>query len=426
MARTARRVWTVVHRFVGLAIAGFLFVAGITGALISWDHELDEWLNSHLYEAPGRGTLRDPYEMAEALERANPHASVFRIPLLLEEGRSALFLVSPAIDPITKKPFELGYNEIYLDPVSGAELGRRDAGKIAFDREHALAFLYRFHYSLHLPEMWGIDRWGQWLMGGVAMLWFFDCFVGFYLTLPKKRTHGAENSTRMEGKSQEQATSSWWRSWRRAWMIRGRQGTYRRIFDLHRAGGLWVWIFLATLALSGATLNLFPEIFRPLLLSFSQYTPSANDIYVERPPNERVVPRLSFEEAAAIAENEARIRGWEEPINRIFYAQRSGYYTASFFRHGDYLAVNGMPHRRLYIDGEDGRIVSFREPWKGSGADIFRQVQFPLHSGRILGLPGRILISVMGLVVTVLSITGVVIWWRKRNARATAAVRGRA
>ena len=56
-------------------------------------------------------------------------------------------------------------------------------------------------------------------------------------------------------------------------------------------------------------------------------------------------------------------------------------------------------------------------PWNGTAADIFVQAQFPLHSGRILGLPGRILISVMGLVVAALSVTGVVIWWRKRRAR---------
>jgi uncharacterized iron-regulated membrane protein len=26
-------------------LAAFLFVSGLTGAVISWDHELDEWLN---------------------------------------------------------------------------------------------------------------------------------------------------------------------------------------------------------------------------------------------------------------------------------------------------------------------------------------------------------------------------------------------
>ncbi|MGS0743339.1 PepSY domain-containing protein [Glaciimonas sp. GG7] len=53
----------------------------------------------------------------------------------------------------------------------------------------------------------------------------------------------------------------------------------------------------------------------------------------------------------------------------------------------------------------------------GSAGDIFMQAQFPLHSGRILGLTGRILISVMGAVVALLSATGLLIWLRKRRAR---------
>jgi uncharacterized iron-regulated membrane protein len=51
------------------------------------------------------------------------------------------------------------------------------------------------------------------------------------------------------------------------------------------------------------------------------------------------------------------------------------------------------------------------------------QAQFPLHSGRILGLPGRILISIMGLVVAMLSVTGIVIWARKRRTRLVSGVR---
>ncbi len=74
----------------------------------------------------------------------------------------------------------------------------------------------------------------------------------------------------------------------------------------------------------------------------------------------------------------------------------------------------------------DGRFLGDRVPWQGTAADIFVQAQFPLHSGRILGLPGRILISLMGLVVAALSVTGVVIWARKRRARLAATRRGAA
>jgi uncharacterized iron-regulated membrane protein len=94
-----------------------------------------------------------------------------------------------------------------------------------------------------------------------------------------------------------------------------------------------------------------------------------------------------------------------------------GLYGVSFYHPGDDHGAAGVGPARLYFDGQDGRTLGERVPWTGTAADIFVQAQFPLHSGRILGLPGRILISIMGLVVAALSVTGVVIWLRKRRAR---------
>ena len=42
---------------------------------------------------------------------------------------------------------------------------------------------------------------------------------------------------------------------------------------------------------------------------------------------------------------------------------------------------------------------------------------FPLHSGRILGLPGRVLVSVLGAAIALFSATGVWLWWSRRVAR---------
>jgi uncharacterized iron-regulated membrane protein len=50
-----RPIFGFLHRWVGLLIAGFLFISGVTGAVISWDHELDDILNPHLMEAHTQG-----------------------------------------------------------------------------------------------------------------------------------------------------------------------------------------------------------------------------------------------------------------------------------------------------------------------------------------------------------------------------------
>ncbi len=81
------------------------------------------------------------------------------------------------------------------------------------------------------------------------------------------------------------------------------------------------------------------------------------------------------------------------------------------------IGVAGVGSPVIIVDPNDGAIIGERIPWKGTVADIFIQAQFPLHSGRILGLPGRISHLSMKLVVAALSVTGVVIWYRKARAR---------
>jgi len=107
----------------------------------------------------------------------------------------------------------------------------------------------------------------------------------------------------------------------------------------------------------------------------------------------------------------------------MFYAKSFGIYAVQFFHPEADHGVGGAGHKSLFYDGIDGHYLGEILPWKGTAADIFLQAQFPLHSGRILGLPGRILISLMGLVVALLSVTGVYIWWKKRTARNKLSVR---
>jgi uncharacterized iron-regulated membrane protein len=94
--------------------------------------------------------------------------------------------------------------------------------------------------------------------------------------------------------------------------------------------------------------------------------------------------------------------------------------TGGLFEAGNDHGDVGLGNAWLYFDGKDGRALGGKIPGTGSAGDIFLQAQFPLHSGRILGLTGRILISLMGLVVAMLSVTGVIIWVRKRRAKMVA------
>jgi uncharacterized iron-regulated membrane protein len=345
-------------------------------------------------------------------------------PLAAEPGHSLAFWLEPKVDPKTGHLYDEKYNQVFVDPASGAELGTRKWGAVwPLGRENFVSFLYKLHYSLHLPEMFGTDHWGVWLLGVIAILWTLDCFVGFYLTLPARRRTKPTVDEALEQDDAPGASvsgKSFWQRWKPSWLVRWRGGSYRVNFDLHRAAGLWTWGLLFVIAFTAFSMNLYREVFFPVMSLVSDVTPSPFDLRTPKDHDEPIEPRIQFEGVIPVAHAEARRRSWEQPPGDVFYSREYGIYGVRFFHPEDGHGSGGVGHRALYYDGMNGALLGDRQPWKGSAADIFMQAQFPLHSGRILGLPGRILISIMGLVVAGLSITGVVIWWRKSRARLAA------
>lgn len=401
-----RHAVTLLHRWFGLGAALFLFIAGVSGAVISWDHELDDWLNPHLHKSASQGPALDALTAARLAEARDPRLRVTYLPLAAEPGETLTLFGVPRADPAAGRLFEMEYNQLFLDPVTGEEVGRRLWGQVwPITSETLISFLYKLHYSLHIPEIGGIDDWGVWLLGIVALGWTIDCFGGFYLTLPSRRSTGGR---------------SWLSRWAPAWKIKTGASAYRVNFDIHRAFSLWTWALLFILAFTSFSLNLYREAFMPLMTLVSQPTPTPFDLRKPAPKHQPIEPKISFADAVALGATEAARRGWAEPAGAVSYSPAYGFYAVRFFHPGEDHGAAGVGPARLYFDGIDGRYLGDRVPWAGTAADIFIQAQFPLHSGRILGLPGRIMISIMGIVVAAVSVTGVAIWWKKRKSRLVA------
>lgn len=412
-----RGIFLLFHRWAGLIAAPFLILTGLTGAVISWDHELDDWLNPHLHAVQTQGERRSPLVLAQEVEARHPEIRVASLPLDVEPGESLVLFVQPRQNPATGKLFEPGFNQVFLDPITGEELGKRQWGAVwPINAENFVSFLYKLHYSLHLPEMFGSDRWGIWLLGGIAIGWTLDCFIALYLTLPARRRQKASDAKTMP--------RSFWQRWRPAWRIRWEGGAYKLNYDFHRAFGLWTWALLLILAFSAFALNLRREVFMPLMKSVATLSATPFEQRPRSPRHSPIDPKRSFKDILPLAESAAKARHWAEPAGRIGYFTNFGIYQVDFYAPKADHGLAGAGHRRLYFDGADGRLIGEKTPWTGTAGDVFVQAQFPLHSGRILGLPGRILISAMGLVVTMLSVTGVYIWWKKRTARRTQEARG--
>lgn len=368
------------HRYAGLLMAAFLTVAGLTGAVIAFEAELDAWLNPAVMRvAPGRPAL-SPSALVAAVERGDPRLQVTRLEPGEEDGRAAMVLVRPRLDPASGKPFEPGFNQMFVDPADGRVTGVRNWGEFGLDRLRLVPFLYRLHFTLALP-----NPWGRWLMGGIALLWLLDCVNGLCLTLPRR---GAP----------------FWAGWKPAWVVRWGARGWKLHFDLHRAVSLWLWGLLLILAFTSMALNLRHEVFNPLVGLFS---PLAEARLATRPP--LAVPTPSFDQVVETARADARARGEDDALRRVSYHPGQGFFLVR------------LESRSYVLAGQDGAVLGTQALGEGSAGDVLSQLMFPLHSGQVAGLPGRVLVAVCGLAVCLLSVTGLVIWWTKRRARRRAA-----
>ena len=375
------RRWLVfLHRYVGLTIAGFLVIAGLTGSVLAFQSELDEWLNPDLFRVEGAQPPLSTSQLATRIEQAHPQVEIFSILPPAKQGDSVIVYVGSKTGSGA-----LDYDQLFVDPASGRLLGKRLNGAFQPDRAHLIPFLYRLHYTLTLP-----GNWGGWLMGGVALAWMLDCFVGFLRTLPRGRP--------------------FWKKWTPIWTIKQGAGAYRLNLDLHRASGLWLWPVLFLLALSGVSLNLNSELFRPVL---SALLPTSPRIFDQPIPAKPPAMPLGWDDALAKARTEAARRRWDRPVALIYADRAHGFYMVRFGRNHE----PGFGPSNIFVSGADGRIRSVEEAGDGKAGDMVARLMFPIHSGQLAGLPGRILICVTGLVIALLSITGVYIWWKKRIAR---------
>ncbi|MGF6371018.1 putative iron-regulated membrane protein [Paraburkholderia sp. RAU6.4a] len=114
-----RRQLVRLHRWFGVATALFLLVAGLTGAIIAWDHEFDAALNPSFYQARTVGPTLSGLELANRVEAADPRLRVTYLPLAVEPGHTLQMMVLPRTDPATKQPYPLDFNQIAVDPVTG-------------------------------------------------------------------------------------------------------------------------------------------------------------------------------------------------------------------------------------------------------------------------------------------------------------------
>ena len=397
-ALSLRGAWIWIHRWVGLLMVPVLVIEGVTGSLVAFRAPLSRWLApAHYARAPASGAA--PLALGELATKVQahigPHARVAYFFDGSERGQT-MVRVGPATDAATGKPYAMDFGWVAVDPWTGTELARySNDGYTAGVLPNVMPFMYRLHTTLTLGDL------GYWILGLTAIAWTLDCLYALYLTFPRGRHR-------------------FFHRWKKAWTIKTKAGAFRINFDLHRAGGLWLWALFLVFAWSSVQLTL-NQVYEPVMATFFDYRTIDREIgdLPQRPST--TPPKLDWIAAQAagnalIAER-ARIEGFKPLRSTMMaYFGPNGIYSYSVTTDR---AFPDFSEYNVWFDADTGELFRIlRSNGEHTGNTITNWLRALHFAADPMDQPWyRWLICITGLYTVVLCATGVYIWWKKRSSR---------
>ncbi|MEO9600396.1 PepSY-associated TM helix domain-containing protein [Parasphingorhabdus sp.] len=371
--RTGLKLW---HRWFGILIGGWLILLAITGMAIAWYDELDIALNPDLRQTEISHHTPVPLDMIVANAKAAlPGLSVNNALLAPETGYTHWLIGRQALPDGSMRAMQ-----VFVDPGSGTVEGWRESGALRFDRHHLLDLLYGLHTELLAHEV------GATIVGIIGLFWLFDHFFALPLAFPNRQ------------------------KWQDAFRIAGRKGGLRRLFDWHRAKGMWLWLLTFTIALTGVTLS-FPNASRELVQPLSPISGRLHE----------TMPETDDEIGIGIDDAISRVTADISQVHSVRIFPAVGQYAVRTYDDRD---PDNQGRLWTYISMKDGTITGNRHDIGESGGDLFFAWQYPLHSGHAAGIVGRLIVTLVGLMTLLLCYSGLRLVWRRRgNAKQNNAIK---
>lgn len=360
------------HLWIGLSTGLVVFVLGITGAIYCFAPELQSLQPYRTVKEEHRDFL-PPSHIQQIAENRLPGKSPQRI-YYDAKDKAVMVLFS--------KKEEYSYS-IFINPYSGEVLKVRD------NEKDFLSVALQLHRTLLIPYGHDIIRWS-------TVLFIFMLISGIVLWWPKNKR------TRKQG-------------FRIMWGAHPKRLNY----DLHKVLGFYVtWIVIFT-ALTG------------LMFAFEGF---AGFIYRTTGAHRSIVKaKAPLSDTTQMAGKSAAIDFiWKSVSPDLYQKYATIMFVLPAAKSGSILlranSEKGTIYKSdfRYFDQYTGRENPGAYVWgkyqdAKTTADYIRRMNYDIHTGAIGGLPGRIAIFFLALIVASLPITGFIFWWGRTNKKVGAA-----
>jgi len=357
------------HLWLGFASGLIVFIISVTGCIYAFQEEIQDMTQPFRFaaEQPGKPLL-PPSELKAIAEKQLPGKHVHEV-MYSGKGRAAQVIFF-AFEPRY-------YYNVYIDPYTGEVLKVLDMDATFF------RIILDGHFYLWLPETIG-----QPIAASATLIFVVMLISGIVLWWPK-------NSKA----AKQRFTIKWSARWR------------RKNYDLHNVLGFyasWIAIILAVTGLVwGFTwfANGYYKLAggdKSIMFTDPLSDTTATPVHMSKHVMDMVWDKMRVEHPNAAAlvvhapEGNYAIGASANP--------QPGIYWKTDYRFFDQFTLKEVSVDHLY-----GRIA------EASTADKLMRMNYDIHVGAILGLPGKILAFFISLICASLPVTGVYIWWGRRH-----------
>jgi len=354
------------HLWLGLSTGLVVFILGITGAIYCFAPELQSLQPYRTVKEETRVFLT-PSQIQQIAESNLPGKAPQRI---YYDARDKAVMV------LFSKKDEYTYS-VFINPYSGEVLKVRDNDK------DFLSVVLQLHRTLLIPYGHDIIRWS-------TVIFIFMLISGIILWWPKKK-----------------------RTAKHGFRIMWRAHPKRLNYDLHKVLGFyvtWVVIFTATTGLMFAFESFAGFVYKT--------TGADRSTVKAKPP---------FSDTTQMAGKSTAIDlVWEQIVPDLYQKYATAMFVLPAAKNGSFL-LRANPKKGTiyesdfrYFDQYTGKEIPGAYVWgkyidAKVTADFVRRMNYDIHTGAVFGLPGRIALFFVALIVASLPITGFYFWLGKKR-----------
>ncbi|KAB8331050.1 PepSY domain-containing protein [Scytonema tolypothrichoides VB-61278] len=353
-----------IHRYLGLIVGLLLIIVGLTGSLLVFQREIDQFLVTQQFGQVIPQGQRVPIEsVVETVKTA--YAS-----------QPELKLLSMNTLPDAHLPYRVWLEgpddtrrQVFVNPYTGAIMGSRQWERTL------IGFTFKLHYELLAGNI------GTIIVGIAAFFLFLLSITGFIL----------------------------WPGWRKlilGFKIKWDAHPKRTNFDIHKVAGIIAAVFLGMISFTGVCWN-FWDYSQPVIHA-ATFTPMP-----PKPVSQPIEGKSPLGLGEILKKADAALPGGVTTYISLPQTPEG------VFRVGKKQPQETWEYGRsqVYLDQYTGKVVQLKNGLQPSRADVVFNSFVPMHYGTFGGLTTRIFYIFVGLTPLILSITGFVMWWYRYKGK---------